>query len=392
MASDPRRDRRRAAAAALALAMAGVGLGASLDAPRLLVAWALAAAAAAGVGWATLSRLVGRMTAPPPAEPLPRPPPELDIALEHAPLALWRLSPGRPPLALNAAARRLGAPGRAAEPEVLQALLTQAAPGRQVVSLPTEHGEERAVLAVSALTVQGEAWRLAAVAPIESELATEALTAWRQLVQVLTHEIMNSLTPIASLAASAPALLEAGEQEELQAALAALARRASHLQAFVARYRSVSHPPPPQLADTPLLPLLQGVQGLLASAWAQAGGRVDLRVEPPSLALRTDAAQLEQVLINLAQNALQACAGQPAPQLSLEARLSRGGRLRLTVADNGPGVPPGLETQIFTPFFSTREGGSGVGLAVVRQLVHGLGGTVRHARRPGGGACFVLTF
>ncbi len=395
MASDPRRDRLQAAAAALALAVACVGLGASLDAPRLLVAWAMAAGLAAAFGWAALARLArlaGRTTAPLHPEPLPRPPPELDIALEHAPLALWRLSPGRPPLALNAAARRLGAPGRAAEPEALQALLNQAAPGRQVVSLPTEHGEERAVLAVSALTVQGEAWRLAAVAPIESELATEALTAWRQLVQVLTHEIMNSLTPIASLAASAPALLEAGEHEELQAALAALARRASHLQAFVARYRSVSQPPPPQLADTPLLPLLQGVQDLLTTAWAQAGGGVDLRVEPPSLALRTDAAQLEQVLINLAQNALQACAGQPAPRLSVEARLSRGGRLRLTVADNGPGVPPGLETQIFTPFFSTREGGSGVGLAVVRQLVHGLGGTVRHARRPGGGACFVLTF
>jgi signal transduction histidine kinase len=62
------------------------------------------------------------------------------------------------------------------------------------------------------------------------------------------------------------------------------------------------------------------------------------------------------------------------------------------VADNGPGVAPGLEQRIFTPFFTTREGGSGVGLAVARQLVHGLGGTVRHAKRPGGGACFVLTF
>lgn len=62
------------------------------------------------------------------------------------------------------------------------------------------------------------------------------------------------------------------------------------------------------------------------------------------------------------------------------------------MADNGPGVAPGLESRIFTPFFTTREGGSGLGLAVVRQLMHGMGGTVRHARRPGGGAAFVLTF
>ncbi len=383
-------DRARVAVAALGLTAAAAGAGAWLDAPRLLTACALAGLAAAAWGWAALDRLAHR-PAPPLPDPPPAPRPDLDAALEHAPLALWRLVAGLPPLALNAAARRLIAPGRAVEPATLLALL-DAAPGRRVVTLPTEHGQERAVLAVSALTVQGQAWRLAALAPIESELETEALAAWRQLVQVLTHEIMNSLTPIASLAASAPALLEAGEHEELAAALATLARRAAHLQAFVERYRSVSQPPAPTLADTPLQPLLQAVQRLVAPAWAAAGGGVDVSVEPDSLALRTDAAQLEQVLINLAQNALQACAGRPSPRLGIEARLSRGARLRLTVSDNGPGVAPGLESRIFTPFFTTREGGSGVGLAVVRQLVHGLGGTVRYAKRPGGGACFVLTF
>ncbi|MFG6414559.1 sensor histidine kinase [Roseateles sp. DC23W] len=386
-------ERARIAAAAVVLAACAAGAGASLDSPRALVACALAGLAAAAFGWTALARLA-RRPPPMPLEPTPAPRPDLDAALEHAPLALWRLAAGAPPLALNAAARRLVAPGRAAEPAGLLALL-DAQPGRRIVTLPTEHGQERAVLAVSALTVHGEAWRLAALAPIESELETEALGAWRQLVQVLTHEIMNSLTPIASLAGSAPALLAAGEHGELQAALAALARRAAHLQGFVERYRSVSQPPAPTLADTPLQQLLQAVQRLVEPAWAAAGGTVAVSVEPASLALRTDAAQLEQVLINLAQNALQACAGRPqgeSPQLSIEARLSRGARLRLTVADNGPGVAAGLEGRIFTPFFTTREGGSGVGLAVVRQLVHGLGGTVRHARRPGGGACFVLTF
>jgi signal transduction histidine kinase len=383
-------DRLRVATAAVALAASAAGIVAAQDSPRLLVACALAGLAAACWGWAVLSRLAHPPAAPPP-EPPAAPRPDLDAALEHAPLALWRLSAAGPPLALNAAARRLLAPGRVVEPAALLALLG-AEPGRRVVTLPTEHGQERAVLAVSSLTVQGEPWRLAALAPIESELETETLVAWRQLVQVLTHEIMNSLTPIASLAASAPALLEAGEHAELRDALATLARRAAHLQGFVERYRSVSQPPPPTLADVELAPLLRAVQRLVEPAWAAAGGTVTLSVEPASLALRTDAAQLEQVLINLAQNALQACAGRPGPLLQIEAALSRGARLRLTVADNGPGVAPGLESRIFTPFFTTREGGSGVGLAVVRQLVHGLGGTVRHAKRPGGGACFVLTF
>jgi signal transduction histidine kinase len=383
-------ERARVAAAALLMVASAAGAVAALQSPRALVACVLAGLVAAALGWASLSRLAHR-PAPLPPDPPPAPRPDLDAALEHAPLALWRLVPGSAPLALNAAARRLIAPGRAVEPAALLALL-DAQPGRRVVALPTEHGQERAVLAVAALTVQGQPWRLAALAPIESELETETLAAWRQLVQVLTHEIMNSLTPIASLAASAPALLAAGEREELDAALATLARRAAHLQGFVERYRSVSQPPAPTLADVALLPLLQAVQRLVAPAWAEAGGTVEIAVEPASLALRTDAAQLEQVLINLAQNALQACAGRVAPRLRIDAGLSRGARLRLRVSDNGPGVAPGLESRIFTPFFTTRDGGSGVGLAVVRQLVHGLGGTVRHARRPGGGACFVLTF
>jgi signal transduction histidine kinase len=382
------------ALAALVMAAGTAATVATLGSPRVAVACGLVALLAAAWGVAALRRLA-RLPVPPPPAPEAPPRPDLDAALEHAPLALWRTLAGGAPQPLNAAARRLLAPGRVQEPEALHALLA-APPGRRIVTLPTEHGQERAVLAVAGLTVHGQAWQLAALAPIESELETETLAAWRQLVQVLTHEIMNSLTPIASLAASAPALLAADERAELEAALATLARRAAHLQGFVERYRSVSQPLSATLADVALLPLLQAVQRLVAPAWEAAGGGVQIAVEPTGLALRTDAAQLEQVLINLAQNALQACASRPAsapaPRLLLEAGLGRGARLRLSVSDNGPGVAPGLVSRIFTPFFTTREGGSGVGLAVVRQLVHGLGGSVRYAKRPGGGACFVLTF
>jgi C4-dicarboxylate-specific signal transduction histidine kinase len=359
------------ALAALVMAAGTAATVATLGSPRVAVACGLVALLAAAWGVAALRRLA-RLPVPPPPAPEAPPRPDLDAALEHAPLALWRTLAGGAPQPLNAAARRLLAPGRVQEPEALHALLA-APPGRRIVTLPTEHGQERAVLAVAGLTVHGQAWQLAALAPIESELETETLAAWRQLVQVLTHEIMNSLTPIATLA-----------------------RRAAHLQGFVERYRSVSQPLSATLADVALLPLLQAVQRLVAPAWEAAGGGVQIAVEPTGLALRTDAAQLEQVLINLAQNALQACASRPAsapaPRLLLEAGLGRGARLRLSVSDNGPGVAPGLVSRIFTPFFTTREGGSGVGLAVVRQLVHGLGGSVRYAKRPGGGACFVLTF
>ena len=105
-----------------------------------------------------------------------------------------------------------------------------------------------------------------------------------------------------------------------------------------------------------------------------------------------DAGQLEQVLLNLIANAAQATAALARPEVSVRARLLRGGRLAIEVRDNGPGVPPGLEQAIFTPFFTTREHGHGIGLAVVRHLVLGMGGSVRHARPVNGGAAFILAF
>ncbi len=105
-----------------------------------------------------------------------------------------------------------------------------------------------------------------------------------------------------------------------------------------------------------------------------------------------DEGQLEQVLLALIRNAEQATVDQRAPQLWLQARQSRSGRLHISVRDNGPGVPVGLERQIFLPFFSTREGGQGIGLTVVRQLMFGMRGRVRHVRSIEGGATFVLIF
>jgi signal transduction histidine kinase len=105
-----------------------------------------------------------------------------------------------------------------------------------------------------------------------------------------------------------------------------------------------------------------------------------------------DPGQLEQALMNLVINAAEATAGQAAPQLVVSARPARGGRLRIEVSDNGPGVPDDLIADIFTPFFSTKSKGSGIGLAMVRQLLARNGGAVRYAKSVGSGARFVVTF
>jgi C4-dicarboxylate-specific signal transduction histidine kinase len=119
---------------------------------------------------------------------------------------------------------------------------------------------------------------------------------------------------------------------------------------------------------------------------------VAFSVEPISLEVMTDPGQLEQALIDLLKNAAEATAGVAAPQASVTATLGRGGSLRIAVADNGPGVPDTMIAHTFTPFFSTKKQGRGIGLAMVRHLVHGNGGTVRYVRSVSPGARFMLTF
>ncbi|HEY9104288.1 sensor histidine kinase [Chitinimonas sp.] len=395
--------RSRVLLATLLLAVATGAAMANLDSPRLLVLSGLLALFALLMGGRALSRLV----VPPPqrvGEPAFGLPGDLaashaalsrlEARLEHAPVALWQLQ-GEQLQALNAAARRLLAPGRASEPEALQALLRAAPIGqRQLVGFDSERGHERALLAATLLTLGREEERLVALMPIESELEAETLRAWRQLVHVLTHEIMNSLTPIASLSRTAKALLEEqdGVDEDLGMAMDTIARRASHLVEFVASYRSVSQLPEPKLEPTSLQALLGRLRQLVAADWAARGGGASFVVEPDSLELMADPGQLEQALLNLIKNAADATRELATPQLWVEAKLVRGGRLSIEISDNGPGVPAGLEAQIFTPFFSTKQKGLGVGLALVRNQIHGMGGTVRYAKRPRGGACFVLTF
>lgn len=326
----------------------------------------------------------------------------LESRLEHAPIALFRIRNATGPGAvttLNASARRLLAPGRSRLPDALKELLAEQAPGqRRVLSFDTERGVERALVAVAALTMQGAAERLVALMPVESELEAEALNAWRELVQVLTHEIMNSLTPVASLSHTACTLLdEAGAglppdvQADLGTALDAIARRAASLVDFVGSYRSLSIIQPAQAQQVLLEDLFRRLDALLAPQWEGAGGRLTFSVDPVSLAVMIDPGQLEQALINLLKNAAEAIADKP-PEGRVHASLSRGGRLRIEVSDNGPGVPDALAAHIFTPFFSTKKHGKGVGLAMVRHLVHANGGTVRHVRSVGSGARFILTF
>ncbi len=406
MASERRLKGSVLAALAGLLALAGAA-GAAHESPRLVVTCALAALPFAGLLWHGLNGLGSRSAVraelrdPMPVDQQSRVDNALvlEARLEHAPIALFRVSLGGEVSALNANARRLVAPGRASDPaDLYRQLAAQPVDRRGMIGFDTERGVERALVSVSALTLHGSAQRLAALMPVESELEAEALNAWRQLVHVLTHEIMNSLTPVASLSRTAYALLEefraglpADVSADLVTALDAISRRADSLVDFVGSYRSLSNLPAARPERVRLGDLFERVSALVDPGWRARGGRAGFTVEPASLELMADPGQLEQALINLLKNALEAAA-QAAPEVLVTARLGRGGRLRIEVADNGAGVPDALAAHIFTPFFTTKKQGGGIGLAMVRQLIHGNGGTVRYAKSVGPGARFIISF
>lgn len=316
----------------------------------------------------------------------------LQAQLEHLPVAAWLKLDQRTLQPLSSRARRLAAPGGVRNYETLNQLLCTSEYSGAVL-LDTERGIERWQLQRQTLAMDGQEQALLVLMPLEQELESESMRAWQQLLHVLTHEIMNSLTPIKSLSLTAQSLLDEPEgAADLRTALDAIARRSEHLSSFVTNYRKVSQWPAPAMAPVDLQGLFNRLQQAVGRAWSTRGGEATFELTSPSLRLLADDGQLEQVLLALIQNAEQATAEQPAPRLWVQGRQSRGGRLQIIVRDNGPGVPAGLERQIFLPFFSAREGGNGIGLTVVRQLMYGMGGRVRHVRPLERGAAFVLSF
>lgn len=323
--------------------------------------------------------------------------------LRYAPIALFRIDlddGGGAAVALNASAHRVLVHGYAGEHgELHETLRRQQVGQRTLVWFNGEHGAERVLLTAAALTTGEGRQQLVAWMPVENELEAETLSAWRELTHVLTHEIMNSLTPVVSLSHSAQELLETVHallpedvNEDLSITFATIERRATSLHAFVDSYRTLSAMPEPRPETMLLRQVFGRLATLIGADWLARGGRAEFIVEPDTLTLEVDPGQFEQAMINLLANAADATAGGSGPLVRVTARQHRGGRVQIDVWDNGPGIPDELAAQIFVPFFSTKERGSGVGLAVVRQLLHGNGGAVRYVKPVRGGAQFSVTF
>jgi nitrogen fixation/metabolism regulation signal transduction histidine kinase len=255
-------------------------------------------------------------------------------------------------------------------------LLALAPGAREIVSLAEGR---RVFVSVSQFTVPGQPpRRLLSLQRIAGELDAVELKAWQDMADVLAHEIMNSLTPIASLSESLETLLREREQardpqEEVAGALEAIKRRSRGLMDFVGRYRAVAELPAPKTQRVPMDEFLRGIDRLLAPTFRDRGVAYRSSVSPADLACVADPQLLEQAVINLLRNAADAVTGAREPRIEVTCELCDG-RMVMAIADNGAGVPDARREQIFVPFFTTKAGGSGIGLNLARHVVLGHGG------------------
>ena len=227
--------------------------------------------------------------------------------------------------------------------------------------------------------------RLISLQRLAGELDAVEHKAWDDMARVLAHEMMNSLTPIASLSESLDVLLRAGgATEEVAAALEAIRRRSLGLMRFVERYREVAELPEPQLRPLSLKTVLTGVERLFAPDFEHNHVSYVSRVTPPDLTVQADADLLEQALINLLRNASEAVAGQSGARVAVTCGIEAG-LCFIEVADNGPGLTDAAREHIFVPFFTTKAGGSGIGLSLARRIAlrHGGQATVQSSASEG---------
>jgi len=259
-------------------------------------------------------------------------------------------------------------------------------------------GAPQAAMVTSAVVHRlGGVVRAIAVQPIQRELNAVELTAQTDLVRVLTHEIMNSMTPVTSLAHSAANLIAEADSggdpaiADARTAIETLARRADGVMNFVDSYRAISRRPEVRSRIFPVLAWAREMESLFRASDSAPGVSFHLTVDPEDLTIDADPDLLCQVLINLLRNAAEAAAGKsPHPQVWLRFCATLGGRTQIDVADNGPGIPDDLAQDIFLPFFTTKAKGTGVGLSLARQLVLAHGGSITAGRSEAGGAEFKI--
>jgi two-component system nitrogen regulation sensor histidine kinase NtrY len=335
----------------------------------------------------------------------------LQTLVAHVPVALISADERGGVQLLNMAARRLFGTALsetaqfARHGEAFAVGMESIRPGSTaILRMVRPSGTLQLKVAVTELALGGIRYRLISLQNIESEMSAQEMVAWQTVIRVMAHEVMNSLTPVSSLAATAHDLVT-GVIKQLPAddpravaltdaaeALETVTRRSQGLLHFVQNHRRLTKHLVTQVEVAPVQRIFARLQRLLANDLAARDIHLTTRVEPETLEIAADTELLDQALINLVRNAIEALRDAPAGRIALSAHRDPDGRVAIMVADNGPGIAPDQREKIFVPFFTTKRQGSGVGLTLVRQIATAHDATVDVSNTPGGGATVSLRF
>lgn len=308
----------------------------------------------------------------------------LDTMVQNTPVAMVLVDPSRRVVLGNLAARRMLGDGKRLEGRAFDDLVGDADPavreafargGDGMFTVGSDDDEDIYHLSRRNFRLNGRIHELVLLRQLTAELRRQEVQTWKKVIRVISHELNNSLAPIASLAHSGAELLRRGQHERLPSALATIEERARHLEGFIRDYARFAKLPAPRLEPVEW-------QRFVAQLRTQVEFAAELH--PADGIARVDAAQLEQALINLLKNAHESGTQPSEVRLSIR-RIADGWRIE--VLDRGSGMNEAVLANALLPFYSTKRHGTGLGLALAREIAEAHGGRIALLNREGGGLC-----
>jgi len=269
----------------------------------------------------------------------------------------------------------------------------------KVITLSKENRQVKILLAATMFMTEEKLNKVIACQNINEALDETEAKAWQKLLSVMTHEIMNSVAPISSLAGTLKNRLlqtatvdnSSSERDDLELGLETIKRRSEGLLKFAETYRNLNKITNPNLKKVLVRDVFENLHTLMQPTLEQKNIELEVILKDPGLMIEVDINLIEQVLINLIINALEAVKEKENPRIVLSA-IQEGNKVLIKVADNGVGVPQELLDRIFIPFFSTKKSGSGIGLSLCKQIMLLHRGSIQVHSKEGEGSAFVLKF